>query len=111
MGGNPQEILAALSDKRRLEPSGEPSLQNGLTMAKGGMAYVPFFRSTGFNIDEKPSTLDFISRNVDPVLCDIDRRPRWTGVNPRHSEYASPRSSSDDHHLLGWGNQNLSSNL
>lgn len=40
MGGNPQEILAALSDKRRLEPSGEPSLQNGLTMAKGGMAYV-----------------------------------------------------------------------
>jgi len=41
MGGNPQEILAALSDKRRLEPSGEPSLQNGLTMAKGGMACVP----------------------------------------------------------------------
>jgi transcription initiation factor TFIIH subunit 2 len=35
--GNPQEILAALSDKRKLEPSGEPSLQNGLTMAKGGM--------------------------------------------------------------------------
>ena len=35
--GNPQEILAALVDKRKLEPSGEPSLQNGLTMAKGGM--------------------------------------------------------------------------
>lgn len=35
--GNPQEILASLSDKRKLEPSGEPSLQNGLTMAKGGM--------------------------------------------------------------------------
>lgn len=41
MGGNPQEILAALSDKRKLEPSGEPSLQNGLTMAKGGMAHLP----------------------------------------------------------------------
>lgn len=38
--GNPQEIIAALSDKRRLEPSGEPSLQNGLTMAKGGMRCV-----------------------------------------------------------------------
>ena len=36
--GNPQEILSALSDKRALEPAGEPSLQNGLTMAKGGMA-------------------------------------------------------------------------
>jgi transcription initiation factor TFIIH subunit 2 len=29
-----------LSDKRKLEPSGEPSLQNGLVMAKGGMRYV-----------------------------------------------------------------------
>lgn len=36
--GNPQDILAALSDKRKLEPSGEASLQNGLLMAKGGMA-------------------------------------------------------------------------
>ncbi|ORX39429.1 Ssl1-like-domain-containing protein [Kockovaella imperatae] len=41
MGGNPQEILAALADKRKLEPSGEPSLQNGLTMAKGGMGHLP----------------------------------------------------------------------
>ncbi len=38
--GNPQEILAQLSDKRKLEPSGEPSLQNGLVMAKGGMRWV-----------------------------------------------------------------------
>ncbi|WVQ84537.1 hypothetical protein IAT38_006691 [Cryptococcus sp. DSM 104549] len=41
MGGSPQEIVAALSDKRKLEPSGEPSLQNGLTMAKGGMSHLP----------------------------------------------------------------------
>ncbi|WVR09600.1 hypothetical protein IAU60_006672 [Kwoniella sp. DSM 27419] len=41
MGGNPQEILSCLSDKRRLEPSGEPSLQNGLVMAKGGMSHLP----------------------------------------------------------------------
>ncbi|WVQ94877.1 hypothetical protein IAU59_001961 [Kwoniella sp. CBS 9459] len=41
MGGNPQEILSVLSDKRRLEPSGEPSLQNGLMMAKGGMSHLP----------------------------------------------------------------------
>lgn len=40
MGGNPQEVLAALKDKRRLEPSGEPSLQNGLQMAMGSMRYV-----------------------------------------------------------------------
>nr|WRH23629.1 RNA polymerase II transcription factor [Naematelia aurantialba] len=41
MGGNPQEIIQALSDKRKLEPSGEPSLQNGLQMARGGMAHFP----------------------------------------------------------------------
>lgn len=40
MGGNPQDVIAALGDKRKLEPSGEPSLQNGLTMAKGGMGHV-----------------------------------------------------------------------
>ena len=39
MGGNPQEVLAALKDKRRLEPSGEPSLQNGLQMAMGSMRF------------------------------------------------------------------------
>lgn len=38
--GNPQEILSLLSEKRKLEPSGEPSLQNGLMMAKGGMRCV-----------------------------------------------------------------------
>ncbi|RSH91414.1 hypothetical protein EHS25_009713 [Saitozyma podzolica] len=41
MGGNPQEILATLADKRKLEPSGEPSLQNGLVMARGGMSHLP----------------------------------------------------------------------
>lgn len=38
--GNPQEILRVLQDKRRLEPAGEPSLQNGLEMARSGMGYV-----------------------------------------------------------------------
>lgn len=41
MGGNPHAILAALSDKRKLEPSGEPSLQNGLEMAKSSMSHLP----------------------------------------------------------------------
>nr|ODN92583.1 transcription initiation factor TFIIH subunit 2 [Cryptococcus depauperatus CBS 7841] len=41
IGGDTGEIVRALSDKRKLEPSGEPSLQNGLTMAKGGMSHLP----------------------------------------------------------------------
>ncbi|BEI92047.1 uncharacterized protein CcaverHIS019_0408670 [Cutaneotrichosporon cavernicola] len=41
MGGNPQDIVAALADKRKLEPSGEASLQNGLVMARGGMSHLP----------------------------------------------------------------------
>jgi hypothetical protein len=35
--GNPHAILAAIADKRKLEPSGEPSLQNGLDMARSSM--------------------------------------------------------------------------
>lgn len=41
MGGNPQQILATLAEKRKLEPSGEPSLQNGLDMARGSMSHLP----------------------------------------------------------------------
>jgi transcription initiation factor TFIIH subunit 2 len=33
--------VAALADKRKLEPAGEPSLQNGLVMARGGMSHLP----------------------------------------------------------------------
>jgi transcription initiation factor TFIIH subunit 2 len=40
MGGNPHAILAALADKRKFEPSGEPSLQNGLDMARSSMGCV-----------------------------------------------------------------------
>ncbi|KAL1405100.1 hypothetical protein Q8F55_008723 [Vanrija albida] len=41
MGGSPQDVVAALEDKRALAPSGEPSLQNGLTVARGGMSHLP----------------------------------------------------------------------
>lgn len=41
MGGNPQQIISTLQDKRKLEPSGEPSLQNGLDMARGSMNHLP----------------------------------------------------------------------
>lgn len=40
MGGNPHAILAALADKRKFEPLGEPSLQNGLDMARSSMGQV-----------------------------------------------------------------------
>ncbi|CED85131.1 tfiih basal transcription factor subunit ssl1 [Phaffia rhodozyma] len=41
MGGNSQEILRILQDKKKLEPAGEPSLQNGLEMARGSMNHLP----------------------------------------------------------------------
>lgn len=44
--GNPQDIVRVLSDRPKLEPTGEPSLQNAIEMARGSMAYVyhEFFR-------------------------------------------------------------------
>lgn len=41
LSGNPSEHIKALQNKRKLEPSGEPSLQNGLEMASAGLAHLP----------------------------------------------------------------------
>ena len=38
LGGNPIEHIKALQNKKRLLPSGEPSLQNALNMARSGLA-------------------------------------------------------------------------
>ncbi|KDN45186.1 hypothetical protein RSAG8_05101, partial [Rhizoctonia solani AG-8 WAC10335] len=41
MTGNPHDILRAIADKRKLEPAGEPSLQNAIEVARAGMRH-PF---------------------------------------------------------------------
>lgn len=35
--GNPQEVLKAIADRHKMEPAGEPSLQNAIEMARGSM--------------------------------------------------------------------------
>lgn len=37
--GNPQEVLKAISERHKLEPNGEPSLQNAIEMARSSMRY------------------------------------------------------------------------
>ncbi|KAI6157614.1 Ssl1-like-domain-containing protein [Pisolithus tinctorius] len=41
MSGNPQDVLRSLSDRAKLEPAGEPSLQNAIEMARGNMSHLP----------------------------------------------------------------------
>ncbi|EPQ27140.1 uncharacterized protein PFL1_05421 [Pseudozyma flocculosa PF-1] len=41
MGGNTVDHVASLGQRRRLEPSGEPSLQNALEMARSSLAHLP----------------------------------------------------------------------
>jgi transcription initiation factor TFIIH subunit 2 len=38
LSGNPTDHVKALQNKKKLEPAGEPSLQNGLEMARTGLA-------------------------------------------------------------------------
>lgn len=38
LSGNPVDHIKALQNKRKLEPAGEPSLQNGLEMARAGLS-------------------------------------------------------------------------
>lgn len=37
--GNPQEILKSIADRHKLEPTGDPSLQNAIEIARGSMKY------------------------------------------------------------------------
>jgi len=45
--GNPQDVLRAISERHKLEPVGEPSLQNAIEMARSSMRFVassyPFY--------------------------------------------------------------------
>ncbi|KAK0527279.1 hypothetical protein OC842_004921 [Tilletia horrida] len=41
MGGNTMDHVATLSNKRRFEPRGEPSLQNALEMARSSLSHLP----------------------------------------------------------------------
>ncbi|KAF9529385.1 Ssl1-like-domain-containing protein [Crepidotus variabilis] len=41
MSGNPQEVLKSISDRVKLEPVGEPSLQNAIEMARNNMSHLP----------------------------------------------------------------------
>ncbi|EIW62529.1 TFIIH basal transcription factor complex subunit SSL1 [Trametes versicolor FP-101664 SS1] len=41
MSGNPQDVLKAISERHRLEPNGEPSLQNAIEMARSSMSHLP----------------------------------------------------------------------
>ncbi|EIW83165.1 Ssl1-domain-containing protein [Coniophora puteana RWD-64-598 SS2] len=41
MSGNPQEVLGSIADRHKIEPTGEPSLQNAIEMARNGMSHLP----------------------------------------------------------------------
>ncbi|KAL1718875.1 Ssl1-like-domain-containing protein, partial [Schizophyllum commune] len=41
MTGNPQDVLKSISERHRLEPQGEPSLQNAIEMARSSMSHLP----------------------------------------------------------------------
>ncbi|KAG7098597.1 hypothetical protein E1B28_000522 [Marasmius oreades] len=41
MTGNPQDVLKAISDRHKLEPSGDTSLQNAVEMARNSMNHLP----------------------------------------------------------------------
>ncbi|KAF8070516.1 Ssl1-like-domain-containing protein [Lyophyllum atratum] len=45
MSGNPQDVLKSIADRHRLEPTGEPSLQNSIEMARSSMSHLPIHSS------------------------------------------------------------------
>ncbi|TCD71621.1 hypothetical protein EIP91_007368 [Steccherinum ochraceum] len=41
MSGNPQDVLKVIHERHKLEPAGEPSLQNAVEMARSSMSHLP----------------------------------------------------------------------
>lgn len=54
--GNPQEVLKLISDRIKLEPIGDPSLQNAIEMARSSMKYVTTFTKTYSNPSDVAAT-------------------------------------------------------
>jgi hypothetical protein len=103
--GNPHAILTALSDRHKFMPSGEPSLQNGLEMAKGSMALVlqPPSNSVPPNNAEtlslllQPPTVDVVPRSARAVLLVNNHGPRidiQDAVIPRAIPYTGQHHRS-----------------
>ncbi|PPQ63480.1 hypothetical protein CVT24_005137 [Panaeolus cyanescens] len=41
MSGNPHDVLRSISERHKLEPAGDPSLQNAIDMARSSMNHLP----------------------------------------------------------------------
>ncbi|KIY47336.1 TFIIH basal transcription factor complex, subunit SSL1 [Fistulina hepatica ATCC 64428] len=41
MSGNPQDVLKSISERHKLEPTGDPSLQNAIELASNSMNHLP----------------------------------------------------------------------
>ncbi|KAF8664379.1 hypothetical protein AX16_000750 [Volvariella volvacea WC 439] len=41
MSGNPQDVLNSIKERHKMEPTGDPSLQNAVEMAKNSMSHLP----------------------------------------------------------------------
>ncbi|TDL26284.1 TFIIH basal transcription factor complex, subunit SSL1 [Rickenella mellea] len=50
MSSNPQDVLKAIADRHKLEPAGEPSLQNAIEMARSSMSHLPTHSSREITI-------------------------------------------------------------
>jgi len=112
--GNPHAILAAIADKRKLEPSGEPSLQNGLEMARSSMKWVTqpsrireilSYCNDGAS---QPLTIDILVRGSHPLLFPYNYRPWkhpqdalkiviWSNPGVHHRPRRRTQDLSPDH--------------
>jgi transcription initiation factor TFIIH subunit 2 len=91
--GNPQDVLHAISERHKLEPVGEPSLQNAIEMARSSMRsaysfpsplppYLIMFIGTAPASLYQPPADAFLARDPDHLWLPHDRRSRKHKRNP-----------------------------
>ena len=86
--GNPQDVLKAISERHKLEPTGEPSLQNAIEMARSSMRYISFSnhrfcpKMTSYCCCCQPPADSLLPRDVGHLRLSHDRRPGQYLRNP-----------------------------
>lgn len=76
--GNPQDVLRAIADRHKLEPTGEPSLQNAIEMARSTMRCVPVLARSRISVADvlQSSTDTLLSRDPYSLRLVNYMRPR-----------------------------------
>lgn len=94
--GNPQDVLRSIAERHKLEPAGEPSLQNAIEMARSNMRQgVHLSHLDATDLLFQPSADTFVTGNYHHFWFSDHLRPR------KHPRYPGRVRQGQDPNIHG----------